>query len=461
MRFLSVVLIVIPLLYLIYRLFSKGDILNPLTFYSAFFALKIVIPTIMFSNEAITNGLLRGDSFLRNSVLDNSIFLAHSLLQTICFFITILGITTSLSSNKVVHVVVAGHRPTSLLQDNERLDNFKIVGIILLAFGTIAFFIMMRTVGGLAYFLSNLQLRTYLIGNLDFLYWVVSLLGNAPILIAYYYFKKFPNSGLRQTIVIIVCMIAGLMSGLGGRSSLVALLIQIMIIYHYTVRPISFKKIFSIKYLLVVILLVAFIVVMPALRSPGEWDTFLHQPGSYLASHFNGVFQLVARESYVPHYTAVMKYFYDHNYWLGSSFKGLLTGFIPSSLYPAKPPVDDGMYLYSICLGRNDIVPTMPASSLNLSSYPLETFGSMYANFGLFGLVIGFFILGKVIGRSYLKMKQAEGNRLFRIVIYTTIVSSFQLSTLRIEQFIISYIKWFVIFFVLNSMRIKTSKEAN
>lgn len=119
-----------------------------------------------------------------------------------------------------------------------------------------------------------------------------------------------------------------------------------------------------------------------------------------------------------------------------------------------KPSVDDGMYLYSICLGREDIQPVMSVSSLDLSSYPLETFGAMYANFGIFGVIVGFWILGRIIGHTYYTMINSEHNKLFYILIYTSTIVSFQLSTLRVEQFIISYIKWCVIFEILVRVRI-------
>ena len=460
MRFFAVIISIIPVIYLIYRLIRREDLLHPLTFFTAFYVLRIVIPIVMYSNEELSLGILQGNSnlYLRTSILNNDVFVEYAVLQSLCFFITLFGITSSLGSRRSIRIKISNHK-MSFTQKGNDINNYKHLGFALLIIGFISFAIMMRSIGGLTYFLANLQLRTYIIGNLDLLYWLVSLLGNAPILLAYYYFKKYPDNKAKQAMVIILCVLAVLMSGLGVRSSLVSLLIQLIIIYHYTVRNIKFEKLLSPRYILIAVGLIAFIVVMPALRSPGEWDSFISTPGAYLREHFNGVFQLITRESYVPHYTAVIQYFKTHSFWWGASFKGLLTGFIPSSLYPGKPPVDDGMYLYSICLGRGDIFPTMPTSSLNLSSYPLETFGSMYANFGVVGIVIGFFILGRIIGRSYIHLKSTDDNRLFNIIIYTTVVTTFQLSTLRIEQFIISYVKWMIIFWIISSFHLRSREE--
>ena len=111
----------------------------------------------------------------------------------------------------------------------------------------------------------------------------------------------------------------------------------------------------------------------------------------------------------------------------------MITAIIPSSLYPGKPPVDDGTYLYSICQGRTNIIPPMSFDNLDGSSYPLETFGSMYANFGLVGLFVGMIVLGGIYGYAYRKMKN-NSYSLFNVVIYTQIIFTFQLSTLRIFQ---------------------------
>jgi len=458
MRLIAAIISVIPAIYLFFRLIKKGDLLHPLTFFTAFYVLRVVIPIIMYSSVDITNGLIISDLYLRNSILDDDIFFEYTILQLSCFFVTLFGINVALNTRKTVRLKIF-NKGLQFLRNRGQLKNYKYLGILLFVIGVISFASMMRQVGGLTYFLSNLQLRTYIIGNMDLLYWLVSFLGNAPILLAYYCFKRYPNSQIKQIIVIIICLISGLMAGLGGRSSLVSLFIQLLIIYNYTVRQINFEKMLSPKYILIFVGLVAFIVVMPALRSPGEWASFTSTPAVYLRDHFNGLFRLVARESYVPHYTAIINYFRTHALWLGASFKGLITGFIPSSIFPNKPPVDDGMYLYSICFGRGDIFPTMPARSLNYSSYPLETFGSMYANFGVVGTIIGFYILGRIIGRSYRKLQKTENNRLFAIIIYTTVVTSFQLSTLRIEQFIISYVKWLLIFWLLSTIRLRGIEE--
>ncbi|MGQ7148454.1 hypothetical protein ACUOA8_59935, partial [Escherichia sp. SS-MK2] len=66
---------------------------------------------------------------------------------------------------------------------------------------------------------------------------------------------------------------------------------------------------------------------------------------------------------------------------------------LPRSIYPEKPPVDDGMYIRTIAEGYN-VTPSRPVQELYASSWPPETLGSMYANFWIPGVVFGMYILG-------------------------------------------------------------------
>ena len=70
----------------------------------------------------------------------------------------------------------------------------------------------MSKTGGVAYFFSNLQYRTYLVRDLDFESYLLSLLNYAPLLIIY---SKRWTKGKIRFIDIILIIFAGLMVGLG------------------------------------------------------------------------------------------------------------------------------------------------------------------------------------------------------------------------------------------------------
>jgi hypothetical protein len=249
-------------------------------------------------------------------------------------------------------------------------------------------------------------------------------------------------------------VVSGLISGLGGRKALIILLLEAILIYHYTVKKIELKKFIHLKYILGVILLYVFFILMSNFRTQGAFETFLSEPISFIKQSNGGIFDTLRKESYVPFFIAVLYYFKSHDFWFGRSFLGLITAPIPSSLYAGKPPVDDGAYLYSICSGRTEITPPMPYSSLDGSSYPLETFGSMYGNFGIVGLLLGMLLLGIIIGSAYRYMCN-NNYSFFSIILYTQVIMTFELSTLRIFQLFGTIVMLGLITFVVRKVKLK------
>ena len=165
---------------------------------------------------------------------------------------------------------------------------------------------------------------------------------------------------------------------------------------------------------------------------------------------YNRVIAPIARESYAQNHMLAIQYFDYNEHWRGKTFLGLLTAPIPSSIFSTKPPVDDGTYLYAISLGRNDIDPPMSFKELNVSSLPLETFGSMFANFGPVGVVLGSLIKGMIIGYIYSKIKAAKKNYLLAIYAYIIMIFNFELATLNIFSVITSILLMFLLLSVIN-----------
>ena len=116
-----------------------------------------------------------------------------------------------------------------------------------------------------------------------------------------------------------------------------------------------------------------------------------------------------------------------------------------------KPPVDDGMYLYSIANGRDGLLPPMPVHELDGSSWPLETVGAMYANFGSLGVLIGMWLVGIIIGSVYNKMIKTNYSFLF-VIFYTLMLFTFELSSLRIVQLVMAFVILSVIQFTVNKL---------
>lgn len=242
------------------------------------------------------------------------------------------------------------------------------------------------------------------------------------------------------------------MVGLGGRKALLMLVAESIVIYHFVVKKIRIKKILRPKYIIGILFVYLFFTTYSKFRQEGAYMQFINSPVAFYTENVDGgLVRAIAGESYVPFYVAIINYFETHQKWYGASFEGLFTAFIPSSFYSDKPPVDDGMYLYSIANGRDGLFPPMPAHELDGSSWPLETVGAMYANFGSLGVLIGMWLVGISIGSVYNKMIKTNYSFLF-VIFYTLMLFTFELSSLRIVQLIMAFVILSVIQFTVNKL---------
>lgn len=398
------------------------DIAAPYNLFTFLYIINVMIPILSYVNVSAVNEI--SESYIRNAVLNNITFSKYVILQTLSYYFVIFGTKLRLINRKKSY-------------DSKRISNssygkkkYLYMGILFWIIGTIAFFGIMRKVGGIYYFFTHLQYRASLTRNIDFLSWILPFVNYGVLLIIYSY--KGSDNPLNIKIIFLI-IVSGIMSGLGGRKALIILFMEAILLYHYTIKEIDIKNFIKIKYILGIVVLYLFFILMSKFRTEGAVETFLNNPIFFILDSNKGLIDTIQSESYVRYFMALIEYFKSHSLWLGRSFLGLITSIIPSSLFPGKPPVDDGTYLYSICKGRTDIVPPMPFNQLNGSSLPLETFGSMYANFGVIGLFMGMTILGIIYGYFYRKMKRSSYS-LFSVVIYTQIIFTFQLSTLRMFQ---------------------------
>ena len=427
MREIVGLLSVLPLMTWLLTHKRYRDIAAPYNLFTFLYIINIMIPILSYINVNTLDVI--SESYIGKAVANNSVYCEYVILQTICYYLVIFGtklrIGKSSSSSYLVQEL-----GNSVEKNFNSRKKYLYIGIIFWLVGAIAFIKIMNQVGGIYYFFTHLQYRTSLTRNLDFLSWLLPFVNYGVLFIIYSY--KGVDKPLNIKIILLI-IVSGLMSGLGGRKALIILFIEALLLYHYTIKKINIKRFFKLKYVLGSIVLYFFFILMSKFRTEGAVEVFLQNPLAFTQDSNKGIFATLQGESYVGHFMAIIEYFKTHTLWFGRTFLGLITAIIPSSLFASKPPVDDGTYLYSICQGRTDILPPMPFSELNGSSFPLETFGSMYGNFGLIGLLIGMVVLGGIYGYSYRKMVNSSYS-LFSVVIYTQIIFTFQLSTLRIFQ---------------------------
>lgn len=405
------------------------DIAAPYNLFTFLYIINIMLPILTYIN--IDSASTIRESYIRKAISSDSVFCEYVVLQTICYYLVIFGTKLRIGKSSGNFEKYNTYSEENVARVNIRgQEKYKYIGIVIWAIGFAAFIKIMNQVGGIYYFFTHLQFRTSLTRDIDFWSWLLPFVDYGVLFIIYSY--KGTEKRLNIKIILLI-IISGLVSGLGGRKALLILFIEALLLYHYTIKKIDIKRFFKMRYILGAIALYLFFVLMSKFRTEGAAEAFLQNPLAFTKDSSEGIFETIQSESYVSFFMTIIDYFKTHALWLGRSFIGLITAIIPSSLYPGKPPVDDGTYLYSICQGRTNIIPPMSFDNLDGSSYPLETFGSMYANFGLVGLFVGMIVLGGIYGYAYRKMKN-NSYSLFNVVIYTQIIFTFQLSTLRIFQ---------------------------
>lgn len=292
--------------------------------------------------------------------------------------------------------------------------------------GLVAFAYFLQAVGGLQYLLQNLAARTRITSGHGYLvasYRMAFVFATTTAIFLFRYSRRWWQYLLLGAIV---SLSVGILTSTGGRSGTVELLFACTIIWHYCVRPI--KRI-SPSAILAAAFVALYVVFVPVLRSPGGYEALLNRPSEVLAKVGDNMGLLARGNSYVDAQLLVIHHFNPDNVWLGRSYLDLAVAPVPRRLLPDKPPVDDGVYLYTIATGR-EVVPPRPFSELQRTSWPPYTFGISFMNFWIPGMLFGMFVLGICYSSAYLYMERA-GYSLFSVFAYAAVMWRFQLSNLQ------------------------------
>ena len=421
MRELFSVIVFLPMLYWCFYI-KNTDKFCPQNILSVLYLFSIAVPTFVIGCYDHLDISL--SPVFKSACMNDTVFIMYVILQIICYFLIIIGLNINIKH----------------FRNNESYNNFrdkyintsklKKLAIVIFLIGFISSFYFIQLNGGLLYFLDNIRFRTVFLRESGFIKWLIPLTSYGTLI--YLYAIKW-HSKKEVLISIFLIVVSGFCTGMGGRKALIILIIEAIIIYNYKVKRFKTSDFINLKSVGILVIIYIFMSGYVVLRNPESFGFMVDNPVAFIEASNIGILELLYRESYVTFYMGIIEYFQTADYWFGSSYLGLISAFIPSFLYPQKPPVDDGMYLYSIAVGRKDVLPVMPFDELNGSSLPLETFGAMYANFGYIGLFVGMLVLGIIIGSVYRYM-YIKRFSFVTVVLYTNMVFTFHLSTLRIVQ---------------------------
>jgi hypothetical protein len=350
--------------------------LSPISFLAAISLLRVtpyvtallLDPTVMDPRVADYIG---DDAF--NSVL--SMYLACELFSAMIFF-KILGATRY---NWLGRFPVARrpNKPSSLMA----------IGL-LIVFGLISVGLRVQAAGGLSFLLANLALRAEITAGYGFLvipaYACFAIAAVTSIQRLGIYHRWFD-----WLVFLIVVAIGGLgMSVFGGRKDALLLLCTALIAYSVFVKPLRWNApVFPIAFICVV----AYSYFLGSARELGGLGAVSADPLAILGDSIKNFSAFFKTISYVDTYLFIVAHFERAAHWGIAIFQNLPVSFLPSLLFPNKPPVDEGVYIKSLLEGYT-VFPPMPAADLYPSSLPPETFGNGYAAFGPIGVMLFFAI---------------------------------------------------------------------
>lgn len=137
----------------------------------------------------------------------------------------------------------------------------------------------MNQVGGIYYFFTHLQYRISMTREAGIWFYLLGFLNYGILLYVYSYKNTNKRFGI---ISILIVIFSGIMVGLGGRKALLMLIIQTLILYHYTIKKINLKKFFRIDYIISILGIYFFFVFMSKFRVEGAFELFLDNPLIFL-----------------------------------------------------------------------------------------------------------------------------------------------------------------------------------
>lgn len=227
MRELISIIALLPLVTWLLSYKKSKSLLSPYNLFSFIYLLNIIVPTIMYADINIASELR--EPYIRSAVLNDVTYMKYVILQTCCYYLVVFGLRIRLKKT-----VFDDFKKKE--QDNSMVCGYKkyrYLGVFLWSIGLIAFVIIMNQVGGIYYFFTHLQYRISMTREAGIWFYLLGFLNYGILLYVYSYKNTNKRFGI---ISILIVIFSGIMVGLGGRKALLMLIIQTLILYHYTIK---------------------------------------------------------------------------------------------------------------------------------------------------------------------------------------------------------------------------------
>jgi hypothetical protein len=263
-------------------------------------------------------------------------------------------------------------------------------------FGLFFLFFIFQSAGGILYFLNNLSKKTEMLAG----YGAPLKFSGLFIQIAILYFFSVNYKTSRKNAFLILFFGALVLFSLGGRTAPIFLIFTSIIYIHFYHKKFTFT--FKFFFFFTIIFIGA--VIISILRFPNLDSMQTMQlsdiPFSFWFSIFGGYFSYLIRDS------VIISYFSENEFWYGSGLLSFFYAFIPRSLYPDKPVIDNGIYVIAMTDGQK-VMPPMTPESLPHYGWP-EGYMAGYMEAGWIGLFLGVILSCYLINYIFLRMVKSD-----------------------------------------------------
>lgn len=422
--------ILLSLCYFIGAYIGRKDIFSPRFIFNVFAWLKNIPYAV--------------DYIRVNNIADETID-SYFFFKFISFICVNVGIT--------IYEIKSTNKKYVYQENKKRkISAYLRTGIIV---SIIGFVVKIKTIldsGGVLYILSHIQGRKEIMaGQYYNELFANSLLTCGVLLTLMCYLKEKRKKNLYIFIVIYVITTFGLIV-FGARRPAMMLLLQVIMLYHFSSSKIRIRSLFKIKSIITIFVIAFFVLLMPMLRSSSGTD-YINNPQKWVEGAVENTNTLFREFSYCDGDMFAFDYFKNHEYWYGASYLNIPLQIIPKSIYPQKPPMDDGMYLLNLMYGEK-ATPNMATDDLYYqTSVPFTLESSLYSNFGLLGIIFGCLLVGVFYQYVY-KVLISCFCPIFMILIYQEIIFVFVPSVLHTSSAIITFCVYWIIFKILFKFKI-------
>ncbi|ALC82641.1 MULTISPECIES: O-antigen polymerase [Bacillus] len=326
----------------------------------------------------------------------------------------------------------------------------RVIAIISVIFSFVIIMTLILKAGGLNNYLDNLALRNIYLRDAGYLL----ILANLCKLTLFIYTVRiifFRNSRIDITIwlVLLLSTITTLVLT-GGRSSILYSILILIIIKHYFNKKIKSRNVLILSLFLFFFIIIVYRIVLrdkffASNNNLGFWD-ILHNSLSDFPRYFFGGYDTVQFDALITLLSEKGTY----DFLLGKTILAAIMSPIPRDLYPDK---GYGAMTYF----TEQFFPQFYYP--NHVEINISFLGEMYLNFGLLGIIIGFFLLSVILGVLY-RLLLTKGNGLIAIIYAITIIRIVSLLRGDLFNFYIYYMQDIIpLLFIVIVLRLSINKS--